>query len=216
MILLSLAVFVLVMYLSYDTVINTFMLHGIGSGTITIAGVPHDFVFPGLALVWIVLLGALFLALGSAAFYIDSRSAMDVLRTGAKQYKPLSARVGDWYWNDMVNTNEYTFIAKYLWRFALAVVVFMVIKYVIGFVLILLANIFSAISGFLAQYMSMESVNVMINALADVGIGLVNVLTTPFGLLGFAVSIVILAAEFLHRHERGFLDDYAVMQRQRR
>jgi hypothetical protein len=216
MILLSLAVFVLVVYLSYDTVINTFIVHGIGSGTITIAGVPHEFVFPGLALVWIVLLGAVFLALGTAVFYIDSRTAMDVLRTGAKQYRPISAKIGDWYWNDMVNTNEYTFIAKYLWRFALAVVVFMVVKYIIGFVLILLANIFSAIAEFLAQYISMESVNVMINALADVGIGLVNVLTTPFGLLGLAVSIVIMGAEFLHRHERGFLDDYAVMQRQRR
>lgn len=216
MILLSLAVFVLVVYLSYDTVINTVMLHGIGSGTITIANVPHEFVFPGLALVWIVLLGAVFLALGAAVFYIDSRTAMDVLRTGAKQYRPISAKIGDWYWNDMVNTNEYTFIAKYLWRFALAVVVFMVVKYVVGFILIILANILSTIADFLAQYISMESVNVMINALADVGIGLVNVLTTPFGLLGLAVSIVILAAEFLHRHERGFLDDYAVMQRQRR
>ncbi|MFN5060157.1 MAG: hypothetical protein ACK5GU_09590 [Chloroflexota bacterium] len=216
MILIALAVFVLVVYISYDTVINTFILHGIGTGSITIAGVPHEFVFPGLALVWIVLLGAVFLALGTAIFYLDSRNAMDVLRTGAKQYRPLSAKIGDWYWNDMVNTNEYTFIAKYLWRFALAVVVFMVVKYVIGFVLILLANIFSAIAGFLAQYIAMESVNVMINALADVGIGLVNALTTPFGLLGFAVSIVIVVAEFLHRHERGFLDDYAVMQRQRR
>jgi hypothetical protein len=216
MILLSLAVFVLVVYLSYDTVINTFIQHGIGTGTITIAGVPHEFIFPGLALVWIVLLGVVFLALGTAVFYLDSRAAIDVLRAGSKQHKLLSAKLGDWYWNDMVNTNEYTFIAKYLWRFALAVVVFMVAKYVIGFVLILIANILSAISGFLSRYIAMESVNVMINALADVGIGLVNILTTPFGLLGFAVSIVILAAEFLHRHERGFLDDYAVMQRQRR
>jgi hypothetical protein len=216
MILLSLAVFVLVVYLNYDAVINILIVHGIGSGTITIVDVPHPFVFPGLALVWIILFGGVFLALGAAVFYIDSRNAMGVLRTGAKQYRPISGRIGDWYWNDLVNANEYTFISKYLWRFALAVVVFMVLKYVIGFVLIILANILSFIAEFLAQYISMASVKVMINVLADAGIGLVNVLTTPFGLLGFAVSIVILAAEYLHRHECGFLDDYAVMQRQRR
>ena len=216
MILLSLAIFVFVVYLSYDTIIDTFILHGIGSGTITIAGVPHEFFFPGLALLWIVILGAVFLVIGTAVFYLDSRNAMDVLRTGSKQYRPVSARISDWYWNDTVNTNEYTFVSKYLWRFALAVIVFMVVKYVIGFILIILANVFSAISGFLAQYISMASVDVMVNTLANAGIGLVNVLTTPFGLLGLAVSIVILAAEFLHRHERGFLDDYAVMQRQRR
>lgn len=216
MILLALAVFVLVLYLSYETVLNTFMQHGIGSGTITIAEVPHTFVFPGLALLWIVLLGLFFLGLGTLVFYFDSRNAMDILRTGAKKHKLLSARIGDWYWNDMVNTNEYTFISKYLWRFSLIIVVFMVAKYVVGFVLILLANILDKIAEFLAQYISMESVHVMIDVLANIGIGLVNVLTTTYGLLGFAVSIVIVVAEFLHRHERGFLDDYAVMQRQRR